>query len=124
MSETVCLEIPDDLAGSARALAAATNRSFEETLLEWIRSAVNEPPIETLSNESVLALCDQQFGEAQQSEFSELLAVQRDGLLNSEDQLRLDALLREYRRGLVQKARALKEAVDRGLLSALNQHGA
>ena len=123
MSETISLEIPDELVGSARALAAATNRSLEEALLEWIRSAVKEPPVESLSNESLLALCDRQMGPSQQVELSDLLAQHREGLLSPADRNRVDTLLGEYRRGLILKARAWKEAVDRGLRPALNQNG-
>jgi hypothetical protein len=123
MSETISLEIPDELVGSARALAAATNRSLEEALLEWIRSAVKEPPVESLSNESLLALCDRQMADSQQTELSDLLARQQEESLSPADRDRVDALLAEYRRGLILKARAWKEAVDRGLRPALNENG-
>jgi hypothetical protein len=122
MSESVTLTIPDELVVSGRAWAAAANRSLEDTLLEWIRSAVKEPPVETLSNESLLALCDLELDRSRQSELSDLLHQQREGPLSSEDRVRMDLMLAEYRRGLVVKARALKEAVDRGLRPALDRN--
>jgi hypothetical protein len=123
MSESVTLEIPDELVVSARAWAAAANRSLEDTLLEWIRSAMKEPPVDTLSKESLLALCDLELDALHQSELSDFLHQQREGLLSTEDRARMDFVLAEYRRGLVLKARALKEAVDRGLRPALDENG-
>ena len=49
-----------------------------------------------------------------------LLAQQVEGLLAASGRARLDTLMNEYRRGLVQKAKALKTAVDRGLQPPLN----
>jgi len=40
MGETVTLEVPDELARRARALAAATHRRFEDAVLDWLRRAV------------------------------------------------------------------------------------
>ena len=40
---------------------------------------------------------------------------QREGELNDNEQVQLDALMLAYRRGLVRKAQALKVAVERGL---------
>jgi hypothetical protein len=124
MSQSITLELPDELVVPARALAAAAKRSLEETLLEWIRSAVQQPPLETLSDESLLTLCDLELDASQQARLSELLAQQREGPLAHADRDRLDLLLGEYRRGLVLKARAWKEAVQRGLRPALSGNGA
>ena len=57
MSEIVTLEIPDELAHRARALAAATNRPFEEAVVDWIGRAVEEPAVESLADHELLALC-------------------------------------------------------------------
>jgi hypothetical protein len=123
MSESITLQIPDELAIPARAMAAAAKRSLEDTLLEWIRCAVKEPPVETLPNESLLSLCDLELDASQQARLSELLAQQREGPLAQADRDRLDALLAEYRRGLIVKARAWKAAVQRGLRPALSGNG-
>ena len=42
MSEQLTLDLPDELARQARALATATNRRFEDALVEWIEKAVAE----------------------------------------------------------------------------------
>jgi predicted transcriptional regulator len=51
MSELLTLELPDQLARQARALAAATNRPIEEAIVEWIEKAVAELEVEALPNE-------------------------------------------------------------------------
>src|SRR5437870_2316043 len=124
MSETVTLEIPDDLARRARAMAALTNRGLEEAVLDWIGRALAEPPVESISDEQLVALCELQLNDDRQAELSDLLARQREGLLDLDASHRLDALMLDYRRGLVLKARAWKEAVARGLKPRLDDDAA
>ena len=115
MTERVTLEVPEELAQRARAVAAQTRRRFEEVLVDWIDRAGAEPTIESLADAELLALCDQQLDSRQQEELSDLLAGNREGLLQEAQRDRLDELMRIYRRGLVRKARALDAAVARGL---------
>ena len=115
MSETVTLEIPDELARRARALAAATHRRFEDAVVDWLRRAVEEPAIESLPDDALIALCDGMLSAADQEDLTALLTSHREGSLSGEDAARLDELMASYRRGLVLKARALQEAVARGL---------
>jgi hypothetical protein len=124
MSETVTLEIPEELARRARVLAAATHRRFEDALVDWLRRAVDEPAVETLSDGEILALCDATLEEADQETLSSLLAGHREGKLSEAEKAELDALMDSYRRGLVLKARAWKEAVDRGLRPPLSDDAA
>jgi hypothetical protein len=115
MSEKVTVELPEELAQRVRAVAAQTHRRFEEVLVEWLDRAGTEPAVESLSNEEVLALCQRQLDAGQQEELSELLARNREGVLQEAERDRLDELMRLYRRGLVRKAQALRTAVARGL---------
>ena len=124
MSERVTLELPSELVRQARALAASTNRRFEDAVAEWIEQAIAEPSVESLSDAELLSTCNRMLPEAMQSELSELLAENRDGQLNAVSRERLDGLLAVYRRGLVQKARAVKAAVARGLTQRLDEHAA
>lgn len=62
--------------------------------------------------------------DAEQDELTELLARNREGELAPADRPRLDELLAAYRRGLVVKGRALKEAVARGLTPRLGEDAA
>ena len=60
MSETVALEVPDELARRVRAVATATHRRFEDVVLDWLRRAAEEPPVEALTDGELLALCQSQ----------------------------------------------------------------
>lgn len=124
MSEIVTLEMPDELAQRARALAAATNRRFEEAMVEWIGRAVAEPAVELLPDNELLALSEAKLDTVRQDELSDLLVRHREGQLQENDRARLDVAMTDYRRGLVLKARALKEAVARGLKPLLGQDAA
>ena len=115
MSETVTLQIPDEPARRARALAVATHRRFEDAVVSWLRRAVEEPAVESLPDDALFALCDATLSAADQDALTTLLTGHREGSLSGEETARLDELMAGYRQGLVLKARALKEAVARGL---------
>jgi hypothetical protein len=76
--------------------------------------------LETLPDEQVLALRDSQFPADQHAELSDLLADQREGQLTPAARTRLDQLMGLYEQGLLAKARALQEAVARGLQRPLS----
>jgi hypothetical protein len=59
------------------------------------------------------------FSAASLKELSDLLARNREGVLDGESQLRLDELMRVYEHGLLRKSQALREAVRRGLREPL-----
>jgi hypothetical protein len=119
MSEIVTLELPEHVVRSAQAVAARTHRRVEEVLVDWIDQAAPEVPIDCLSDEEILGLCDMQMADEDQNELSYLLARNREGQLDNTDHARLDALMQMYRRGIVRKAQAWKVAVARGLRTAL-----
>ena len=120
MSETVTVEVPEGLLQSARAVAAQTQRRVEDVLAEWLERTAAILPIEQLSDEQVLALRDLQLPAEQQSELSELLAEHSERTLSAPERARLDVLLDLYQQGMVQKARALAVAVERGLQPPLD----
>lgn len=121
MSTLLTVELPDELARRARAVAAATHKRFEDVVLEWIGRAVAEQAIEAMPDEEILALCDSELDPARQNELSEDLALLREGTLDENRRARLDELMSAYRQGLVLKARAWKEAVARGLRPPIGQ---
>jgi hypothetical protein len=124
MSETLTVEIPSELAQQARALAIAGNRRLEDAVVEWISRMVADPPVESLPDGELLALCDATLDAVRQEELSALLAELREGTLATSQRARLEELMAGYRRGLVLKARALSEAVARGLRPRLDDHAA
>lgn len=124
MSERITLELPVELVRQARELAAATNRPFEDAVADWIGRAIADPPVESLPDAQLLALCASRLPDAEQDELSDLLARNREGELSPADRPQLDGLLAAYRRGLVVKGRAAKEAVSRGLAPRLDGNAA
>ena len=124
MSEPLTLDLPEDLARQARALAEVTNRRIEDVVIDSVARAVAEPIVEALPNSQLLALCDSTFSAQDESDLSRLLAAHKEGTLGAADRVSLDTLLAAYRRGLVLKARAWKEAVSRGLRTPLTDDAA
>jgi hypothetical protein len=120
MSEMVTLQLPDNVLHSAQEVARRTHRRVEDVLVEWIDQAAANTPVESLSDADILVLCDLQMTDADQEELHFLLARNRDDQLDETQCRRLDNLMAIYRRGLVRKARAWKEAVTRGLKPPLS----
>ena len=85
MSEKVTVELPAALAQRAHAVAAQTARPVEAVLLEWLDRGGAEPPVESLPDEELLALCDAQLDEGLQDELSDLLERHREGPLPARD---------------------------------------
>ena len=124
MSEVLTVEIPDELARQVRAIAAATSRPIEDVVVECLGRAIAEPTVKSLSDDELLQLCESQIDRSKQDELSELLALGREGQLQDHERGKLDALMVNYRRGLVCKAQAWKEAVARGLKPPLSDDAA
>ena len=65
----------------ARALAIASNRRLEDAVVDWIGRAVADPPLGSLPDGELLALCDATLDAPRQEELSALLAELREGTL-------------------------------------------
>lgn len=124
MSETVLLELSAELATRARAVALATNRRLEEVVAEWVGRGAAEPAVEFSSDEQLMAMCDASLPAAAQDELSNLLARNRESLLDAGARRRLDELMAYYRQGLLLKAKAWREAVARGIKPPLSDSAA
>jgi len=124
MSELLTLELPDELAQRARELAGAMNCRIEDAAVEWISQAVFDPIVESLPDAEILAICDAELNTVQQADLTRLLTAQREGELSAAERPRIDQLMAAYRRGLVAKARAWKEAVARGIRNPIDSHAA
>jgi predicted transcriptional regulator len=85
MSESVTVQLPDELARQIRAVADQTRRPLEEALLEWLRHAAADTPVDALPDEQALALADMQMDEREQDELSALLAVSARGISTRTD---------------------------------------
>jgi antitoxin component of RelBE/YafQ-DinJ toxin-antitoxin module len=119
LTTTIKLEIPENVERDARAVAERTGSRIEDVLSEWLDRYAAELPLDLLSDERILELCDSQLPQSEQDELSDLLGQNRENTLSAEGQIRLDELMHTYRRGLTRKAEAHKIAVQRGLLPPL-----
>lgn len=119
MSQTITLDLPENIARRAQDQASRTQRRLDQVVLGWLEYVVTDAPPEALPDDEVLSLCDLRLDEPIQAELSQLLDSQRERPLDTPENLRLDDLMRLYRRNQVRKARALKVAVDRGLRPAI-----
>jgi dsDNA-binding SOS-regulon protein len=109
------IEVSDRAMRSAAQLAAQSQQRVEDVLADWVDRLAVELPVEWLADDQVLALADLKLEAEQQEELSDLLAANREGVLDTQGQARLDELMHIYRQGMVRKAQALREAVRRGL---------
>ena len=120
MAQSISLDIPDSIIQQAQQLATQNQQRLEDVLLEWLTHSFTEHPIETLPDSQILALCNMQLDEQQQATLNTLTEKQREDTLTPADSQELQFLLGLYRRGLLRKAKALKVAVERGLLPPLS----
>ena len=125
-SAQVTLTLPEDLLRRAELLARRAGRPLADVLADAIELSLGplgrpagqaeaEPPIEQWQDERVLADADAALPLAQDQRLSELLTRQQDRVLTPPEQAELSALMHAYHEGLFRKARALREAVRRGL---------
>lgn len=119
MSETITIKVSDQVAHFAALLARRKQQPVAEALSDFLESAVNETPVEGLSDSEVMALSEMQLSDEQDATLSELLARQREEQLDDEGRQQLQELMQIYEKGLLRKAQALRVAVERGLRAPL-----
>jgi predicted transcriptional regulator len=126
MSMQVTVTLPDDTYRRAEYLARLTGRDIADVLAETIHLSLQplgvqhavDQPVAGLSDADVLAAADSAMDPAQEGRFSDLLEARhalQAGHLTQEDRAALLALMQVYQEGLLRKAQALHEAVQRGL---------
>lgn len=121
MTQTVILELPDEVIHHAQSVAQQSQQRLEDVLSAWIGQAAANVPIEVLSDQQILALCDAELSEPEQQMLSALLYQQRENTLDANQTQQLQSILQMYRYGMLRKAEALKIAVERGLRPALKE---
>lgn len=113
MGRQITLQVDDKLYWQAREQASITGRSLEDILNEWLSRVSEHIPIEQLSNDEVLSLCEFKLNPINEYELRRLLNTYA---LTPQENARLDELLNIYRRGIIRKHRALQVASARGLM--------
>lgn len=128
MSTKITITLPDEIYQRAERFARLANRDIASILADTIqlsiplvRVEVNSlEPISVLSNEQVLGLTELQMESKQDARLSELLDRQQAGTLTEDERPELQTLMQIYQEGLLRKATALNEAVQRGLIEPLS----
>jgi hypothetical protein len=115
----VTIDISEAVARRGQETAVKSGRRVERVLAEWIDRLVSDPPVDSLPNDQILALCRSDLGGRQQNQLGKLLNRHREGILTTAEQARLDELVQGYRHGPVRKAQAFQVAVARELMPAL-----
>jgi hypothetical protein len=120
---TITLQLDDAIYQRAQLIARQTGRELNDVLNELVETslppldAVNvRQPIETLSDDAVLALSELQMQPEQDQRLSTLLQAQGARDLSANERTELQALMHIYETGLLRKTEALVEGVRRGLI--------
>jgi hypothetical protein len=109
MSHRVLLDIPEEWAHRAQAVAQQTHHGLEDVLVEWLGQAAVDVPPNQLPDDQVLALCGLELSAAEQRSMNELL------FFAAVEGRPVDAITGMRRGPVIDKARALAVAADRGL---------
>lgn len=125
-SQTITLELPEELYRSARQIAEATKRPIEEIVQESLTHTL--PPLDdvepgeaellaklsTLDDSNLWEEVNKNLPVDDQAEFQALLDKQNAGLLTKNEMVRLQALMDDYGRLLVHKSHAYLLLARRG----------
>jgi hypothetical protein len=124
MISRVTLYLNNRIIARAQEIAARSGREVEDVLADWISAYADNFPLETLSNQEILTLCDYELNPVYKYELDQLLSRHRDYLLDYAEMARLDEICSLHRKGIVRKSRALQVAAARGLMTNLPQDNA
>ena len=126
MATRVVVTLQDGVYRRVERLAQLTSRDVADLLAETITlvlppldvSAEPVPAVTSLSDEAVVELTQLQMLPEQDRRLSTLLQKQQERTLSAPEQAELVLLMQVYQEGLLRKAQALREVVQRGLRAA------
>jgi predicted DNA-binding protein len=126
MSTQVTITLSDEIYRRVERLAQLTSRDIADVLSDAIKLSIPELGLQTeliesvsrLSDDQVIALTQLQLEPEQDQRLSDLLDRQQEGIITEAEQIELSSLMQVYQEGLLRKATALKEAVQRGLMGS------
>lgn len=127
MTTRVVVTLQDEVYRRVERLAQLTSRDVADLLADTITlvlppldvSAESVQAVTSLSDEEVVELTELQMLPDQDRRLSTLLRKQQERTLSAPEQAELVTLMQVYQEGLLRKARALREAVQRGLHAPL-----
>lgn len=125
--QEVTVRLADNIYQPAHRLAELTGNSLEDILGAMLELSVSpfvpqvdlEQPLSALPDDDLVALTQVQMQPDRDRRLSELLHQQQNHNPTEAEQIELQTLMRVYEIGMVYRAQALKEAVERGLKARL-----
>lgn len=123
MDTQITLTLPDDLYQRATNIADLTGWTVEDAVLVMLEVSLPalvplvdlNKPVESLTNDDLLALTNLQMSSEYDTRHSSLLYRQQSGTMSLVEKRELQTLQHVYEIGMIFKSRALAEAVKRGL---------
>ena len=118
----VTVTLTDSIYRSFSQLAAKTNRSVDDVIVEkiqtdyWIENADAAQGLGPLSDAEVLELANLKMSRTQDRRLSQLLENQRESRITTSEKIELEGLMGLYHLSNLRKAQGIVEAVRRGLL--------
>ena len=120
MNQQIMVTVSDNVLLYAKTLAIQNKRRIEEVLSDWLEKVSDESEVEKLSDAKILALANLQLPESQQETLHELLEKNGEGELTKLERKYLDELMEIHDDALLTKAKAMRIAVERGLMKPLS----
>ena len=120
MNQQVTLTVSDNVWFYAKSLAMQNKRRIEDVMSDWLDKMSSEVEVEKLSDAKILALANLQLPESQQETLHELLEKNGEGELTKLERKYLDELMEIHDDALLTKAKAMRIAVERGLMKPLS----
>ena len=120
------ISLPDAVYQRAQRLAQVSHRGIAEVLVDTLTCSLpvleprGEPSLSELSDAAIVALTHLQLAPYEDQRLSRLLDQQQAGELTDAERAELWTLMQRYQVGLLRKAQALREAVQRGLRKPLS----
>ena len=121
MNQQITIEVSERVWRRANTVAKQKSRKPEDVLEEWLEETVAGTRIEDLSNEEILVLTESTFDDQRQKRFSQLLERNRESVLETSEKRELDEIMQIYENSLLRKSKALRVAVERGLIAPLSE---
>jgi hypothetical protein len=126
MGSQITLTLPNEVLEQATQWAGHLGRPLHEFLAETIEVSLQplagfteEKAIDSWDDKAVLELADSDMHPTENERLSQLLQRQQASQLSPAERYELDMLMQSYQVNLLRKARALREAVKRGLREPL-----
>jgi hypothetical protein len=128
MAVPVTLNLPEELYQRATNFANLLGKDVMDVLVDTLILSLAPiatesgvlPAVSSLSDQDVVALSESRLQPQEDERLSELLDKQGEALLTADEQSELLGLIQIYQEGLLRKAQALQESVQRGLREPLS----